>query len=230
MKKFSIFVLIVVALIIIYSLFQGDKSPTVESPSTTEDQSSEDSELTLSGDIFDVSVEESAVLWEGRKTLIPNYKDNGSLALKSAQIFVDNGIVSGVIALFDMNSIKVLKTSILKDEAKLEGHLKSKDFFSVEEHPEAKLLITKVSPVEGKEGISLFSGALTIKGITNDVSGQAEVDVSEEKVLIKGKVDLDRTLWDVRFGSDKFFDNLANNVIDDFFTVEFEILASRRNL
>jgi polyisoprenoid-binding protein YceI len=71
----------------------------------------------------------------------------------------------------------------------------------------------------------LVRGKLTIKGITNDIEFPAAIYMQKGELHAKATFDLDRTKWDIRYGSNKFFDNLANNVIDDMFTVSFDLTA-----
>ena len=100
-------------------------------------------------------------------------------------------------------------------KGKLEGHLKSDDFFGVEQHPTAKLTLTKVTP-DGKNAYTA-KGDLTIKGITNPVD--LEISVYGNKANATMKVD--RSKFDVRYGSTSFFDGLKDKAIYD----EFDLVA-----
>ena len=66
------------------------------------------------------------------------------------------------------------------------------------------------------------TGNLTIKGITHPVSFPATIEVGDEIVKANGKLVIDRTLWDVRYRSGKFFDNLKDQAIAD--SIEFHIM------
>ncbi|MCA1760046.1 MAG: YceI family protein, partial [Bacteroidales bacterium] len=107
---------------------------------------------------------------------------------------------------------------------KLVGHLKSDDFFSVNNHPVSTLDIKEVNHKVGNT--HSFTGHLTIKGITHPVTFDAEVDVSGNNLKANGKLDVDRTLYDIKFRSGKFFSDLGDNLIYDTFTLDFNIVAT----
>jgi polyisoprenoid-binding protein YceI len=179
---------------------------------------------TVKDGVYAVSVSESRVGWEGKKTLIKDYVDTGTLAIKEGSIRVSEGDVTAEIV-FDMTSIKTHSTGSGKGESGLERHLKSDDFFSVEAFPTSVFLVERVVPLDNEAHSYTATGKLTIKGITNEISVPVLLYESDGAVRVDGTVLIDRTKWDIRFGSDKFFDNLANNVIDDFFSVSFSLLA-----
>ncbi|MEP0305210.1 MAG: YceI family protein, partial [Maribacter dokdonensis] len=94
---------------------------------------------------------------------------------------------------------------------KLEGHLKSADFFGVESNPTSKLVFTSVKPMN--DNSYTVTGDLTIKGITKPVT--LVVSMFENKASATLKID--RTKYDIKYGSGSFFDNLGDKAIyDDF--------------
>jgi polyisoprenoid-binding protein YceI len=97
---------------------------------------------------------------------------------------------------------------------KLEGHLKSDDFFSVDKHPEANLIIKKVN--SQKENSYNLTGDLTIKGITHPIDFTLEVYDDKIKSILK----FDRSKYDIQFGSGSFFENLGDNLIYDEINLE----------
>lgn len=226
MNKSVIFLVVLIVLglgaLFIFSS-NNDSTPSGAESDTEKTVAGESFEFT--GTPFVISSGTSTVIWEGSKKLVPNYKDLGTLEIKEGQFFVDGDILLGGVAVFDMNSIKVSSTGILANENLLERHLKSDDFFSVENYPTAEILISKAEVIS--EGQYQLSGIMTIKKIAQEVSFPASVSIGEDEIVIEGRASFDRTLWDIRYGSDKFFDNLANNVIDDLFTVEFKVVANK---
>lgn len=179
---------------------------------------------TVKNGTYAVSVSESQVGWEGKKTLIKDYVDTGTLAVKDGSIRILEGNVTAEIV-FDMTSIKAHSTGSGKGESGLERHLKSDDFFSVEAFPTSVFLVERVVPLDNEAHSYTATGKLTIKGITNEISVPVLLYELDGAVRVDGTALIDRTKWDIRFGSDKFFDNLANNVIDDFFSVSFSVVA-----
>ncbi|MBI4457939.1 YceI family protein [Candidatus Uhrbacteria bacterium] len=170
----------------------------------------------------------SSINWEGRKTMIAGYKDVGTVPILQGKIAVSGGKITGGNMIFDMSALKVGATGKQKGESMLERHLKSDSFFNAEKFPTAEFVIKEAAPE--KDAADSFrhavSGELTMKGITREVAFSALAFMKEGKAVVAATFDLDRTLWDIRFGSAKFFDDLADNVIDDKFTVSFSVVAN----
>lgn len=176
---------------------------------------------------YSFEVENSSVEWSGRKTLIADYVDTGKLAIGGGYVVFAGGLPTEGSLTVDMKTIMAQKTGKGGGEDGLSKHLKSSDFFDVENNPEAVFTLKSTTPVEGEDYKVLLLGDMTIKGITNEITIPAEVYTLDNKTVIEAKAELDRTLWNIRFGSDKFFDNLANNVISDLFEVEFYLVAKQ---
>jgi polyisoprenoid-binding protein YceI len=157
----------------------------------------------------------SNITWLGKKV---TGEHTGNIALKSASLEVQNKKLVGGEFVVDMNSITC--TDIENDDynAKLVGHLKSDDFFGVEKHPVSKLKLNKVEAAGDDYNVH---GDLTIKGKTFPVNFK----VSNNDNIYKGKLVIDRTKYDVRYGSGKFFDNLGDKMIYDEFELMFKIVV-----
>jgi len=155
-----------------------------------------------------IKTEESSVTWTGKKV---TGQHTGTINIKSGSLEFDNGMLTGGNITIDMNSI--VCTDLGEGGArKLEGHLKSDDFFGVATHPTATLNITGVKEAE-KKGSYMITADLTIKEITKSISFNAETNDAEAQA----KVVIDRTDFDVKYGSGSFFDNLGDKTIyDDF--------------
>jgi len=223
MKNLIIVVLVLVLLAFGWSLMQkGDadienKEDTV--PVTI-------GEATLPNGTFTADADKSTLKWEGSKTLILNYKDSGSIKLASGVVMSENGMLKSGEIVIDMTSIAGEATSNTKvPVTALTTHLKSTDFFDVEKYPTATLMLKSLKKTE-VEGTFLAEGDMTIKGITQPVSFPVTWSEEADGAHVRGKATLDRTLWDVRYGSGKFFDNLGDGVVDDMFTVEFDVVGT----
>ena len=105
---------------------------------------------------------------------------------------------------------------------KLIGHLKSDDFFSVAKNPTAKLDITKV---ETKENNTIVNGKLTIKGITQDISFPASVSKKGNVVVAIATIRIDRTKYDIKYGSKSFIEGIGDKAIDDEFELQVNLVA-----
>ena len=100
---------------------------------------------------------------------------------------------------------------------KLEGHLKSDDFFSVDKHPKATLIIKKMNSHSNNS--YKLTGDLTIKGITHTVD--FSLIIYEDRV--ESELTFDRSKYDIQFGSGSFFENLGDNLILDEITLNITL-------
>ena len=111
-------------------------------------------------------------------------------------------------------------------KGKLVGHLNSPDFFNVAEHGTATFNLSKFEAKKGENGANyLVTGKLTIKGITQDISFPATVTMKDGEVIVEAKVLIDRTKWDIKYGSGSFFDSLGDNMIYDDMEIDFRLVA-----
>jgi polyisoprenoid-binding protein YceI len=104
------------------------------------------------------------------------------------------------------------------------GHLKNEDFFNVAKFPKSTFEVISVTPKAGDE--YLVKGKLTIKGITNDVEFPATIKNDGKKLTATAKIIVDRTKYDIRYGSSSFFDNLGNKAISNEFELDLNLVAS----
>lgn len=159
----------------------------------------------------EIKVETSKVVWKGYKV---TGSHEGTITIKSGHLNFNEDRLTGGAFVIDMLSIT---NTDLEGEykGKLEGHLKSDDFFGVEKYPTASLIFTNVKPT-GKNAY-LVTGDLTIKGKTETVSFNLSVYGSKANASLK----IDRSKFDVRYGSTSFFDGLKDKAIYD----EFDLVA-----
>ncbi|RUA27378.1 MAG: YceI family protein [Bacteroidetes bacterium] len=160
-----------------------------------------------------VDTNSSQIAWIGEKV---TGQHNGTVDIKEGALEMKDGQVTGGSFIIDMTTINVLDLEgEYKD--KLMGHLRSDDFFSVEDHPTAKFTITSINKSEATDATHFIAGDLTIKGITNKITFPANVSVENGKANAKASFALDRTKWQVKYGSGSFFDGLGDKMIyDDF--------------
>lgn len=104
---------------------------------------------------------------------------------------------------------------------KLMDHLKNEDFFDVVNHPTATLTFTNALPTANPREF-LITADLTIKGITNPVEFTAQFN--EDMTAAQTTFDIDRTLWNIRYGSPSFFNDLGDNAISN--TISFTVSVS----
>lgn len=167
-----------------------------------------------------VNPDVSSVEWIGEKV---TGKHNGSIKIKEGSISLHDGKLSTGKIIIDMESITC---SDLEGEwsDKLVGHLNSADFFDVKNHKTSTLEITGFTHKEEKN--YTVKGNLTIKGITKPITFPASIEIKDNKLASFAELKIDRTLYDIKYGSGKFFDNLGDKMIDDEFTIKFKIAAN----
>ncbi|MGF7141248.1 YceI family protein [Roseimarinus sediminis] len=160
-----------------------------------------------------VDTSASSLKWNGKKVTGEHY---GAIDLKSGSLTLKNDAITEGNFVIDMNS---MTNEDLSGETRenLLGHLKSDDFFSVATHPEATLKIK--SSTKFTNGKASVKGDLTIKGITHPI----EFEAHKNGNIYTAKIEVDRTLYNVRYGSNKFFDNLGDKAIYDIFTLDVKL-------
>ncbi|MEX2597680.1 MAG: YceI family protein [Salibacteraceae bacterium] len=171
-----------------------------------------------------IKPEASTIEWYAEKV---TGKHNVVVSLKDGIIEIEGNKLKGGSFNVDMTSIVVTD---LEGEykGKLEGHLKSPDFFDVEKHKTASFKITQVSSLkDDSEFNTKITGDLTIKGTTHPISFPAKVEIKEGKFAAYGEMVIDRSRYNVRYGSTSFFDDLGDKAIYDKFTMKVSIGAKR---
>ncbi|MDC6351838.1 YceI family protein [Zeaxanthinibacter sp. PT1] len=161
----------------------------------------------------EVNTEKSTVTWKAYKVTGSHY---GEVQLESGALVFDNDQLTG--GEFTVNMTSLVATDLEgESKGKLEGHLKSEDFFSVSEFPKANLVITEVEST-GKNSYEV-TGDLTIKGITKPITFDMSVYGSKATATLK----VDRAEYNVRYGSGSFFDNLGDKTIYDEFDLVVDL-------
>jgi polyisoprenoid-binding protein YceI len=164
---------------------------------------------------LNADTDKSKLVWLGEKV---TGQHTGTINLKSGWLnWKDNKIVSGEFSI-DMASLKDSESN-----ERLETHLKSDDFFGVVKFPEAKLVITGSSAFD--KGTGVVTGKLTIKETTNPIEFKATMQKKDDGVWFYSNIVIDRTKYNVRYGSGSFFDNLGDKTIYDEFKLKVNLLV-----
>ena len=175
---------------------------------------------------YEIDSASSNVAWLAKKV---GGQHSGTVAIKSGKLQADSGMISAGNFVLDMTSVAVTDIPASEEgNGKLVGHLKSEDFFSVEKNPMANFDIVSVEPIAGAAaGAANFTvkGNLTIKGISKAITFPATIDMTSEMVSAKATFEIDRTEWDIKFLSGKFFKDLGDKVIYDNFQISFDLKA-----
>lgn len=156
--------------------------------------------------IYNIETTKSQITWTGRE--VSTSYHYGTLDFVSGNFEISNSTIVNGEFIVDMTSIN--NQDMEGDsKARLEGHLKSDDFFSVDSHPTALLSIQGSELIsEGKWNVT---ANLTIKGITHPV----DFEMTRSEQGWSANLVFDRSKYEVRFRSGTFFENLGDKLIYD---------------
>lgn len=170
---------------------------------------------------YNVDVNKSSVTWIGRKV---TGEHAGGIKIASGKLITEGkNLKSGN---FDLDMTSISCTDLTGEYMdKLVGHLKADDFFGVEKFPTSKFEITSVKPLT--KTTANITGNLTIKGITSSITFPASTTFKGNTLLAEAKkVLIDRTKFDIRYGSKSFF-NLGDKAIDNDFELNIMLVANK---
>lgn len=171
------------------------------------------SATTITAQSKKIDVAKSKINWVGKKV---TGQHEGTVNLKEGVLTFNGKNLMGGSFTVDMNSLVATDLKSGEGKEKLEGHLKSEDFFGTEKHT-TSLLVFKTIVAKGKN-VYTVTANLTIKEITNPVT--FDITVNENTATTAFKVN--RTKYNIKYGSGSFFDNLGDKAIYD----DFELSAS----
>ena len=160
------------------------------------------------------------ITWTGKKL---GKEHVGTIGLKEGYISIEKNAITGGEFLVDMTTIKNTDIQDEKMNGMLVGHLKSDDFFGVEKYPASKLILTG--------GSRFVNGTANVKGIMTIKHASHPVEFTVKETAVGGVktytavITVDRSLYDVRYGSGKFFTDLGDKAISDDFTLEVTLVA-----
>ncbi len=169
----------------------------------------------------------STATWLGKKKV---GQHTGAVKFKDGKFEVGkNGIVGGEVSV-DLNSITDIDLTDADYNKKLVGHLKSEDFFDAGKFPTATFKIKSFEQIAnfapGAPNANV-KGDLTIRGTTKPFETKLFYTAKEGGFEAKGKIEIDRTLYGLKYNSKKFFDlkELGDKLIEDTFTVDVDLIA-----
>ncbi len=179
--------------------------------------------------VFNVKAEEyvlnkkeTSVKWKGKKIGGEHY---GMVTLKSGVLEIDGKAVKGGKFVIDMNSMTNEDIEGEEWNKKLINHLKSPDFFEVEKYPEAVFVLKETERKSGD--FYKMKGNLTIKDVTRPFAFVAEITKMNGQWHATGTMIIDRSDYNVKYGSKRFFKNLGDKLISDKFTLDFWIMMEK---
>ncbi|WP_165820537.1 YceI family protein [Pontibacter virosus] len=190
---------------------------------------------------FRIDTARSTVTWIGAKV---TGRHNGLIPIREGTVTWHSGTPRGGKVVFDMTKARSEDKTI--DEAgntKLTNHLRSADFFAVEQHPISSFVITSIVPYDSTERQEALShagntkqmrikdpnhkvtGNLTLKDITRSISFPAKIELEDSVLRAKANFNIDRTHWKLTYGSDQ---SLGNRTIYPAVNIGLDIVAYRQ--
>ena len=157
-----------------------------------------------------VNTTKSNIKWIGKKVL---GQHNGQVKIQDGSFTLKNNVLTGGEFTIDMKSITCDDLTDPDYNKKLIGHLNSMDFFNVEQFPTATLKITKVLKNTKIANTYNLTANLTVKGITKSITFPATFKKVGNVFEGTAKITLDRTKWDIKYGSSSFFEGLGDKAI-----------------
>lgn len=171
---------------------------------------------------IDIDLKNSTIEWTGKKLTGEHY---GNVSISDGHLLVDGNKLTGGDFEIDMNSITCADITDEKSNKRLVDHLKSEDFFAVSKFPKARFEITEVKPT-GKQDYSI-TGNLTIKGKTKPLTFPASFTLTDGVAYASGTMVFDRSHYDVKFGSQSFFENLGDKMVYDDVDMKVNIVSRK---
>lgn len=152
----------------------------------------------------------SKITWLGKKV---TGQHGGTINIKEGNLVFAGKKLTGGTVNVDMTSLVCTDLKAGEGKEKIEGHLKSEDFFGTEKFQTSKIVFKKVV-ASGKNSYTVTAD-LSIKEKTNPITFELTVIGNNAAAALK----VDRTKYDIKYGSGSFFDNLGDRAISD----EFEL-------
>ena len=156
-----------------------------------------------------IDVQKSTIIWVGKKV---TGEHTGTVNLKDGNLIFKNGKVAGGNFIVDMTSLT--STDLSGDwKEKLDGHLKSEDFFGTVKYPISTLVFKKIAAKAN--GVYTVTGDLTIKGITNPVIFDLNVKGNTATTVVS----VDRIKYGIKYNSKNFFEKIGDKAIYNDFSL-----------
>lgn len=176
---------------------------------------------------FQLDTTASVIEWKGEK---PTGTHTGTIKLTEGTFKANDSLIESGTFTIDMNSIEVTDLEG-DDKMNLEKHLKGTvegkegDFFNVTKYPTGTFEVTGVSEKDGKK---MLQGNLTLKDVTKNVEFPVTIKMNEDTIEITSeKFNIDRTKWNVNYGSKSVFDGLGDKFINDEIELMIDIKANK---
>ena len=210
--------LVSAAAAIIFASCGGAEEPVA----VTEPEAPAEPEVTAA--TYNVNSESSVLNWKGEK--LGMYDHSGVITISGGSISTEGDAITAGNFTVDMATMMETGAEDEEKAAQLVGHLSSADFFDVATFPTSTFEITEVMMGDG--GAGKIKGNLTIKGKSNGIEFPATLAVTDGQVTANAEFTIDRTQWDVVYGSG-VAGAVGDQVISDDITFTVALVADKAN-
>lgn len=179
---------------------------------------------------FAVDTKTSVIRWTGRNLF--NFH-HGHLALSDGKVVFSGDRAISASFTIDMNSIACEDLTDPGYNAMLIRHLRTTDFFDVENHPTATFESTRIEPLSGATDGSpthRVTGLFTLRGKSEEITFPVLIASADaDHATAQAVLEIDRTRWGSIYGSGKFFAYLCKHVVNDLVALHLKIQLERRD-
>lgn len=189
-------------------------STAAAAPSASNAQAAVASAAPLKGEGLAITPENSKIEFTGAKVTGKHtgkfHKFSGTLDLVA-----DKPEDSKVTVSIDLSSVKT-------DQAKLDGHLQSADFWDVGKFATATFTSTSIKAEKGPKGQThTITGNFNLHGVEKSITFPAEISVKADKVEAKASFGVNRKTWQIEYAGK------ADDLIKDDVLIEFDLELPR---
>jgi polyisoprenoid-binding protein YceI len=170
---------------------------------------------------YGVDTAASVLNWHGEKLA---YGHDGTIEITSGELSMKGDTLKAGNFVVDMKTIVETGEGKPEDKAKLAGHLMAADFFDAEKYPVSKFEITAAVKKDGKYEVS---GNLMIKDSTKNITFPADIKVEGDKVTATAEFTIDRTQWNVVYGSG-ISGAVGDNIISNDIKFKVNLVANKK--
>ena len=180
---------------------------------------------TIDKRLYEIDTQSSIIEWVGRN---PNTHHTGSLLLTEGSMDARSDALTGRF-IIDLASIK--NTSLEDDDLQpvLIAHLLSDDFFWADRFPTVSFGLKHLTPISGSHATApnyTVEGALEMLGMQADLQFPATITpLPDGRLAAEAHFDIDRTRWNIIYGSNRFFDHLGMHVVFDLISVQLKLMT-----
>jgi len=174
--------------------------------------------FSLQAQKYSIDVNKSVLKWDAKKMTGSGHF--GTIQFKEGTLEMSGGKMTKAKILVDMTTVTNTDGPEGQPNGRLVTHLKSDDFFSVEKFETAEFVLTGSGTFEN--GNAKVYGRLSIKGLTQPIN----FEVKQEGNILTTQLKVDRTLFDIQYGSGKFFSDIGDRAINDEFDLDIKLVLN----